>query len=55
MHLYPAEADARDALAAIYALGRHLEPLPTWDPTQWERGRWRVRVYEPTPKALHAP
>lgn len=48
VHRYPAEADARAALDAIYRLGRHLGPLPTWDPQRAESGRWRVRVYEPT-------
>jgi hypothetical protein len=50
MHHYPAEADARAAVAAIYQLSRRLEGLPTWDPQQREQGRWRVRVFEPSPR-----
>lgn len=43
MHRYNCETDARTAAAAIYALGLHLEPLPTWNPQHHEQARWRVR------------
>ena len=49
MHHYGGEADARTAVAAIYALSRHLSPLPTWDSQRWELARWRVRTYLPEP------
>lgn len=48
MHSYGSEDDAREALAVIYRLSRHLAPLPTWDPQHVEPGRWRVIAYEPT-------
>ncbi|GAB3861682.1 hypothetical protein ACFPIJ_12030 [Dactylosporangium cerinum] len=47
MHRYRCEAHARSAVAAIYALSRHLEPLPTWDPQRCEQARWRVRAVAP--------
>jgi hypothetical protein len=47
MHRYEGEAEARTAVAAIYALSRHLMPLPTRDPQHREPPRWRVRAYDP--------
>jgi hypothetical protein len=52
MRRYGCEADARTAVAAIYALSRHMAPLPTWDPQRCELARWRVRIYPPEPAGL---
>ncbi|MEV6930885.1 hypothetical protein AB0M46_41225 [Dactylosporangium sp. NPDC051485] len=49
MHRYSCEANARTATVAIYALSRHLAPLPIWDPDRREQARWRVKVYSPEP------
>lgn len=49
MHHYRHEGDARAAVAAVYALSRHLEPLPTWNTRHSEPPRWRVRAYEAVP------
>lgn len=46
MHVYPDEESARAAVRAMYALGRHLDALPTWNPDRCEPGRWRVQKYE---------
>jgi len=45
-HVYGCEADARAALACIYALSRHLGPLADRFGGPAELGRWDVHTYE---------
>lgn len=44
--VYANEDDARAALACIYALTRHLGPLPDRCTGSVEVGRWEVRTYD---------
>jgi len=44
--VYTCEADARAALACIYALSKHLGPIPDRYGGPAEVGRWEVRTYD---------